>query len=95
MSTIGHNSESSGQLRALIKRIERLESEKKEIAADIRDVYTEAKVNGLDPKIMRQIIRLRSMEKPKRDEMLAILDVYMHALGMAPADAVKVAGFMD
>lgn len=71
------------QLRLFIERIERLEEEKKGIADDIRDVYAEAKGQGYDTKIMRQIVRLRRMEKNDRDEMDALLETYRAALGLA------------
>ncbi len=71
------------QLRLLIERIERLEEEKKGIADDIRDVYSEAKAQGYDTKIMRQIVRLRKMEPHDRAEMEAILETYKSALGLA------------
>jgi uncharacterized protein (UPF0335 family) len=70
------------QLRLFIERIERLEEEKKGIADDIRDVYNESKSQGYDPKIMRQIVRLRKMAVHDRKEMEAILDVYKAALGI-------------
>ncbi|ALH79469.1 DUF2312 domain-containing protein [Sphingopyxis macrogoltabida] len=70
------------QLRLFIERVERLEEEKKGIADDIRDTYNEAKSNGYDPKIMRQIVRLRKMPIHDRKEMEAILDVYKSALGI-------------
>lgn len=70
------------QLRLFIERIERLEEEKKGIADDIRDVYLELKSQGYDPKIMRQIVRLRKMPVHDRKEMEAILDVYKSALGI-------------
>ena len=70
------------QLRLLIERIERLEEEKKGIADDIKDVYGEAKSTGYDPKIMRQIVRLRKMQPHDRQEMEAILQTYLSALGM-------------
>jgi len=70
------------QLRLFIERIERLEEEKKGIADDIRDVYSEAKSNGYDSKIMRQIVRLRRMEAHDRAEMEALLDTYKAALGL-------------
>ena len=81
MSVIGHNS-SEEQLRLLIERVERLEEEKKGVSEDIRDVYSEAKAVGFDPKIMRQIVRLRKMSKDDRAEMEAILETYKKALGM-------------
>jgi uncharacterized protein (UPF0335 family) len=71
------------QLRLLIERIERLEEEKKGIADDIKDVYGEAKAVGYDPKIMRQVIRLRKMERHVREETEALLDTYKVALGLA------------
>ncbi len=74
----------AGQLRALIERIERLEEEKQTIAADIREVYGEAKSGGFDTKVMRQVVRLRKQETAERQEQEAILDLYMHALGMLP-----------
>ena len=70
------------QLRSFIQRIERLEEEKAALAADIREVYSEAKGNGFDPKIMRQVIRLRKLDTSERQEQEAILDLYIHALGM-------------
>ncbi len=74
---------SDEQLRLFIERIERLEEEKKGIADDIRDVYLESKSQGYDPKIMRQIVRLRKLPVHDRKEMEAILDVYKSALGIA------------
>jgi uncharacterized protein (UPF0335 family) len=71
------------QLKLFIERIERMEEEKKGVADDIRDTYNEAKANGYDPKIMRQIVRLRKLPVNERMEMEAILDVYKSALGIA------------
>jgi uncharacterized protein (UPF0335 family) len=70
------------QLRLLIERIERLEEEKKGIGDDVKDVFLEAKANGYDTKIMRQIIRLRKMQPHDRQEMEAILQTYLAARGM-------------
>ncbi|MDN3647179.1 DUF2312 domain-containing protein [Pontixanthobacter aestiaquae] len=70
------------RLRLLIERIERLEEEKKGIADDIRDVYAEAKAVGYDPKIMRQVVRLRKMDANDRNEMEMVLDTYKNALGL-------------
>ncbi|XWN34505.1 MAG: DUF2312 domain-containing protein [Devosia sp.] len=70
------------QLRAIIERIERLEEEKKAIADDVKDVYAEAKANGFDAKILRQVIRLRKQEPSERMEEEAVLDLYLQALGM-------------
>lgn len=71
-------------LRSFVERIERLEEEKKAIADDIREIYAEAKGNGFDSKILRQVVRLRKLDKSERMEQEAILDLYMHALGMVP-----------
>lgn len=80
----GHNSgQSDDRLRLLIERVENLETEKKGIADDIRDVYAEAKAVGYDTKIMRQIIKLRKMSVDDRREQEAILDLYLTALGMS------------
>jgi uncharacterized protein (UPF0335 family) len=74
---------SDDQLRLFIERVERLEEEKKGVADDVRDVYSEAKSQGYDTKIMRQIVRLRKMSQQDRQEMEAILDTYKAALGLA------------
>lgn len=70
------------QLRLFIERVERLEEDKKGISDDIRDVYSEAKSQGYDAKIMRQIVRLRRMEKDARQEADALLETYRAALGI-------------
>jgi uncharacterized protein (UPF0335 family) len=70
------------QLRSIVERVEKLEEEKKAISDDIRDVFGEAKVNGFDLKALRAIVRLRKMEASEREEQDAILETYMHALGM-------------
>ena len=75
------------QLRLLIERIERLEEEKAALAADIRDVYAEAKGTGFDVKIMRQIIRLRKLEAQERNDIEQLLYLYQKALGMIPVDS--------
>ena len=69
-------------LRSFIERIERLEEEKNALADDIREVYSEAKGNGFDTKVMRQVIRLRKMESADRQEQETMLDLYLSALGM-------------
>jgi uncharacterized protein (UPF0335 family) len=70
------------QLKAIIERIEHLEEEKKAISDDIRDVYAEAKGNGYDVTALRTVIRLRKQDKDERAEQEAILETYLHALGM-------------
>jgi len=70
------------RLRSFVERIERLEEEKAALAADIREVYAEAKGTGFDVKILRQIIRLRKMDVSERQEQEEILDIYKRALDM-------------
>ena len=72
-------------LRSLIERIENLEEEKSQLAEHIRDVYAEAKAHGFDVKIMRQLIRLRRLDGPERDELETLLELYKTALGMTPS----------
>jgi uncharacterized protein (UPF0335 family) len=90
-ASIGHNSEAADepstkfakdQLRAIVERIERLEEEKKTISDDVRDVYTEAKGNGFDVRALRTIVRLRKQDAHERAEQEAVLETYMHAMGM-------------
>lgn len=92
---IGHNSGEEGnlikakpgaiaadRLKSFVERVEKLEEEKSNIAADIRDVYSEAKGTGFDVKTIRTIIKLRKQDSAERDEQEALLDVYKQALGM-------------
>ena len=76
------NSIDSGHLKAFIERIERLEEEKRALAEDIKEVYSEAKGTGYDIKIMRKIISIRRQDHNKRREEEEILDLYLSALGM-------------
>jgi uncharacterized protein (UPF0335 family) len=69
-------------LKAFVERIERIEEEKKTIADDVRDVYAEAKANGFDAKALRTVVRLRKLDADERKEQEAILETYLHALGM-------------
>jgi uncharacterized protein (UPF0335 family) len=71
------------QLRAFVERIERMEEEKKAIADDIKEIYAEAKGNGFDTKVLRQVIRIRKQDRAERLEQEAILDLYLAALGMS------------
>lgn len=80
-----------GQLKSLVERIERLEEEKKTIAADIKEVYAEAKANGFDTKILRKVISLRKKEVTEREEEQSMLDLYMAALGMIPGESEEAA----
>ncbi len=81
MSEAGHNA-ADDRLRLLIERIERLDEEKKGIADDIKDVFMEAKAVGYDPKIMREMLKLRKMKPDDRHERDMLLETYRNALGM-------------
>ncbi|MEQ9143450.1 MAG: DUF2312 domain-containing protein [Parvibaculaceae bacterium] len=78
----GSTTIAQGQLRSFVERIERLEEEKAALAADIKEVYAEAKGNGFDTKVMRKVISLRKKDTAERQEEEAMLELYLHALGM-------------
>ena len=82
MSIIPGTGAGAEQLSQFIERIERLEEEKRALMADIKDVYGEAKVTGFEPKIMRQIVRMRAMDRDVLSEQDALLDTYRDALGL-------------
>jgi uncharacterized protein (UPF0335 family) len=92
MDTTSLGNSGAKQLKAIVERIERLLEEVKALQTDVKDVYAEAKGNGFDTKIIRKIISLRKKNATERQEEEALLDLYMHALGMAPegiADAAE------
>lgn len=70
------------QLRSFVERVERLEEERSALTADIREVYSEAKGLGFDAKTMRQVVRMRKLDKADFQEQEAMLDLYLSALGM-------------
>jgi uncharacterized protein (UPF0335 family) len=70
------------RLRSLVERIERLEEERKALGSDIKDIYAEAKSAGFDPKVLRQLIRIRKQEAAEVEEQETMLDIYRRALGM-------------
>ena len=73
------------RLKSFIERIERLEEEKAAIGADVREIYAEAKAVGFDTKVMRQVVKLRKMDRQEREEQEQLLDLYLAAIGMQPA----------
>jgi len=75
------------QLKSFIERIERLEEEKRALAEDIKEVYAEARGSGFEPKIMRQIVRIRRRDQDDLDEEESLITLYKRALGMLPAEA--------
>jgi len=70
------------RLKSFVERIERLEEERAALGADVREVYSEAKGSGFDTKIIRQIIRLRKLDRAQRQEQEALLDLYKRALDL-------------
>jgi uncharacterized protein (UPF0335 family) len=75
------NATAQGQLKSIIERIERLELEKAEIAEQLVALFAEAKGNGFDVKVLRQVVRIRKQDRAKRQEEEAILDLYLAAIG--------------
>ena len=71
------------QLKSYVERIERLEEEKAALQADMREVFAEAKANGFDTKIMRQVLKLRKMDRDDRQEQEHLLELYKRALNMS------------
>ncbi len=71
------------QIKSIVERIERLEEEKKAIAADIKEIYAAAKADGFDTKVLRKVVSLRKRDAAERQEEEALLDLYLAALGMA------------
>lgn len=70
------------RLRSLVERIERLEEERKALTSDIKDIYLEAKSAGFDPKVLRELIKIRKHEAAEVEEQETMLDIYRRALGM-------------
>jgi uncharacterized protein (UPF0335 family) len=71
------------QLLAIVERIEHVEEEIKELAETKKEIYAEAKGNGFDIKILREVIRIRKQDQKERDEQESLLDIYLHALKVA------------
>lgn len=85
MTTLMTEHVSGEALTLLIEKLERLETEKQEVAEHIRDTMQEAKSQGFEPRIMRQVLKLRKMDRRDRAEQEALLDLYLSALGMMPS----------
>ena len=85
--TVDTESVAQDQIRAFVERIERMEEEKRAIADDFKEIYAEAKGNGFDTKVLRQVVKIRKQDHSERMEQEALLELYMAALGMQPASA--------
>lgn len=79
--TLVLNGTAQSQLRTIIERIERLNEDKAGIMADLKEVFSEAKGNGFDTKILRKVVRLRQQDKAKLSEEEALIDLYLSAIG--------------
>jgi uncharacterized protein (UPF0335 family) len=75
------NTSAQGKLKSIVERIERLEEDKAAVAADLKEVYAEAKGEGFDTKILRKVVRLRKQDVAKRQEEEALIDLYISAIG--------------
>ena len=82
MTLIPGSGAGADQLTQFIERIERLEEEKRALMADIRDVYSEAKGTGFEPKIMRQLVKMRAMDRELLQEQDELLETYRTAVGL-------------
>jgi uncharacterized protein (UPF0335 family) len=78
-------------LRAFVERIERVEEEIRTLTEDKKDIYAEAKGQGFDVKILREVVRIRKKDQKERDEEESLLDVYLHAIATAPPPALAKA----
>jgi uncharacterized protein (UPF0335 family) len=77
---LGENAQ--GRLRGFVERVQRLNEDKAAVQADIKEVFAEAKGEGFDTKILRKVIRIADMDKAKRQEEEAVIDLYLSALGL-------------
>jgi uncharacterized protein (UPF0335 family) len=75
------NTAAQTRLKTIVERIERLEEDKAAVAADLKEVFAEAKGEGFDVKILRKVVRLRKQDKAKRQEEEALVDLYLSAIG--------------
>ena len=82
MTLIPGSGAGADQLTQFIQRIERLEEEKRALMADIRDVYSEARGTGFEPKIMRQLVKMRAMDRELLQEQDELLETYRAAVGL-------------
>ena len=80
-----------GRIRSFVERVEQLDAELQELNESKKEVFSEAKAEGFDVKILKEIIKLRKQDKDERDEHETLLDLYMHAMEQAPAEKVPKA----
>ena len=77
---------SAARLKSYVERVERLEDQKSDIVEDIKEVFKEAKSEGFDTKIMKQVIKLRKKDAEDRLVEEELLTIYKTALGMVQPD---------
>jgi len=79
-----------GRIRSFVERIENIDTELQELNEQKKEVFAEAKGEGFDVKILKEIIKLRKQDQDERDEREGLLDLYMRAMESAPAEKEKV-----
>jgi uncharacterized protein (UPF0335 family) len=79
------------RLRSFVERIEHIEEEIKGLNEGKKDVYVEAKGEGFDTKVLREVVRLRKQDREERDEHESLLDTYMHAIETATVPVAEAA----
>lgn len=82
--TIGSNT--AAELKRLVERIEEIDRQKADLAADQKEIYAEARSTGFDTKVLRKVIALRKVDPAARRELNDLIDTYMHALGMGAGE---------
>ena len=80
-----------GKLRAFVERIENLDTEIQELNEQKKEVFAEAKGDGFDVKILKEIVGLRKQDEEERDERESLLDLYMRAMEQAGPEKVAKA----
>ena len=80
-----------GKIRAFVERIENLDTELLELNEQKKEVFAEAKGEGFDVKILKEIIKLRKQDQDERDERESLLDLYMRAMETAPPEKIAKA----
>jgi uncharacterized protein (UPF0335 family) len=81
-STVALGANAKEQLKSIVGRVETLTADRQQISDDIAEIYAEAKSSGFDTARIREVVKLRSVDRAKREEQEAVRDLYMHALGM-------------
>ena len=79
------------RIRSFIERVEHIEEEIKALTEGKKEVFAEAKGEGFDVKVLKEILKLRKQDKDERDEQESLLDLYMRAMDSAPEEPLAKA----